>query len=749
MENFSNGVTVICLYLMPLSLRTIPIEQAILQIMKEASLIYCLPKTPLHYSFQTGTLSIQETVYGYCGMIFAQHFLNRLGNEYHTLSSFLDSSNPLHVDVLIKLKKRLRQETFTREYVRDIIQNYPDLIRVLYVNFAMTHYILAQKENTLIPTLSYQRLHRDRALSEEEIRDKIKKTVSNQHGQMVFDCFITFNKNILRTNFYQHTKVALSFRLDPSFLPQQEYPNKPFGMFLIVGNEFRGFHIRFRDISRGGIRIIKSRNRETYSINVRSLFDENYALASTQQQKNKDIPEGGAKGTILLDIDAQNKSKIAFEKYIDAILDLVLVGQIPQQDKIIDLYKRKEMLFFGPDEGSADYMDWASEHARQRGVDFWKAITTGKSQYLGGIPHDVFGMTTRSIQQYVKSIYEKFELDPKKCTKLQTGGPDGDLGSNEIKLSLDITIGVIDGSGVLYDPDGISKEELLKLASKRQTISNFDPKKIGSKGFRVLVDEKDILLPNGELVDDGLSFRNNFHFHELAKADLFVPCGGRPEAVDANNVEKLIDKDNRPHFKFIVEGANLFFTQEARTRLEKVGVIVIKDSSANKGGVTSSSLEVLASLCFNDEEFSKNMQVDCGLVPRFYEHYIQDVHKTIQDNAKLEFDCIWNEHLSKPGSTFSSISDEISMSIVKLKDEIVEAEILWNDIHLRNLVLGKSVPLILQQKIGSLETLIKRVPDTYLRALFASYLASRFVYRFGPRSEPLALYQFFAEIKNQ
>ena len=36
-----------------------------------------------------------------------------------------------------------------------------------------------------------------------------------------------------------------------------------------------------------------------YSINQRQLFDENYALAATQSLKNKDIPEGGAKGTIL------------------------------------------------------------------------------------------------------------------------------------------------------------------------------------------------------------------------------------------------------------------------------------------------------------------------------------------------------------------------------------------------------------------------------------------------------------------
>ena len=103
----------------------------------------------------------------------------------------------------------------------------------------------------------------------------------------------------MKTNFYQPTKVALSFRLAPDFLPEVEYPTKPFGMFFIVGAEFRGFHIRFRDVARGGIRIVRARNKEAYSIAQRQLFDENYALAATQSLKNKDIPEGGAKGTIL------------------------------------------------------------------------------------------------------------------------------------------------------------------------------------------------------------------------------------------------------------------------------------------------------------------------------------------------------------------------------------------------------------------------------------------------------------------
>lgn len=45
----------------------------------------------------------------------------------------------------------------------------------------------------------------------------------------------------------------------------------------------------------------------------------------------------------------------------------------------------------------------------------------------------------------------------------------------------------------------------------------------------------------------------------------------------------LIDAEGKPHFKYIVEGANLFLTQQARLHLEKRKVILFKDSSANKG----------------------------------------------------------------------------------------------------------------------------------------------------------------------
>ena len=74
---------------------------------------------------------------------------------------------------------------------------------------------------------------------------------------------------------------------------------------------------------------MRSRDKEVYSINLRTLFDENFNLAATQHRKNKDIPEGGSKGTILLDANAQDRALACFEQYVDAILDLIIIGQTP------------------------------------------------------------------------------------------------------------------------------------------------------------------------------------------------------------------------------------------------------------------------------------------------------------------------------------------------------------------------------------------------------------------------------------
>ncbi|CAI7605798.1 unnamed protein product [Penicillium bialowiezense] len=750
LENFSNGITVISLYLRPsdnseISAKFPPIEAAIHQIMKEISLLYCIPQNRFQGHFASGRLSLQETIYAHCAWVFVQQFLNRLGSEYTSLSALLDSNNSVHAELLSKIKKRLRTETFTADYIFEIINKYPELIHKLYLDFASTHYVQTQgpSGDDFLPTLSYLRIQTDEVLDSAKLKQLIRGTALNEHDEMVMTSFRVFNASILKTNFFTPTKVALSFRLKPDFLPEHEYPQPLYGMFLVISSEFRGFHLRFRDIARGGIRIVKSRNGEAYNINARSLFDENYNLANTQQRKNKDIPEGGAKGVILLDADHQDKARVAFEKYIDSILDLLLPPVSPGiKDPIVDLHGKDEILFMGPDENTAELVNWATEHARGRGAPWWKSFFTGKSPKLGGIPHDAYGMTTLSVRQYVLGIQRKLNIDPATQLKLQTGGPDGDLGSNEILLANEKYGAIVDGAGVIYDPNGLNHEELLRLAKKRAMISEFDMSKLSSDGYRVLVDEKNIKLPSGEIVHNGMIFRNTYHLRSQEKFDVFVPCGGRPESIDLSTVGKLI-KDNKSIIPFIVEGANLFMTQDAKLRLEKAGCILYKDASANKGGVTSSSLEVLASLSFNDEEFVEHMCIrEDGTVPEFYQSYVKEVQEVIKQNAALEFEAIWREH-ENTGVLRSVLSDRLSLAITKLDEELQMTE-LWDNVALRRSVLGDALPRRLLDKIG-LETILGRVPENYLRAIFGSYLASRFVYEYGNQPSQFSFFDFMTK----
>ena len=156
---------------------------------------------------------------------------------------------------------------------------------------------------------------------------------------------------------------------------------------------------------------------------------------------------------------------------------------------------------------------YVSVHAKERGAPWWKSFTTGKSaEHLGGVPHDAYGMTSLSIRQYLVGIYKYLGLNESEITKVQTGGPDGDLGSSEslflmrrlttnaqsdeILLSSDKTVAIIDGSGVLADPAGIDRVELIRLAKARKMISNFDRSKLSKDGYAVLVEDQDITLPS-------------------------------------------------------------------------------------------------------------------------------------------------------------------------------------------------------------------------------------------------------------
>jgi glutamate dehydrogenase len=153
-------------------------------------------------------------------------------------------------------------------------------------------------------------------------------------------------------------------------------------------------------------------------------------------------------------------------------------------------------------------------------------------------------------------------------------------------------------------------------------------------------------------------------------------------------------------------------------------------------------LEVLAALAFNDSEFEQHMCVKDGVVPEFYKNYVQEVQKTIERNAAVEFEALWREH-SKSKVPISLLSDDLSTAIVQLNEQLQNTG-LWDNKELRFAVLRKAFPNLLLEQVG-LDTLLTRVPENYVKAIFGAYLASQFVYKYGPHPDHFAFFEFMRE----
>jgi glutamate dehydrogenase len=142
--------------------------------------------------------------------------------------------------------------------------------------------------------------------------------------------------------------------------------------------------------------------------------------------------------------------------------------------------------------------------------------------------------------------------------------------------------------------------------------------------------------------------------------------------------------------------------------------------------VTSSSLEVLAGLALSTQEYIDLMIFKDGKPSEFYQNYVKDIQATITENAAAEFHCIWKEHTRLQGAKPRTlISDELSLKLSNLQAELENSD-LFDDIPSRKGVMTRAVPKTLLAKIG-LDALLERLPISYQRALFSSFVSSHFV----------------------
>ena len=501
-------------------------------------------------------------------------------------------------------------------------------------------------------------------------------------------------------NIAQSARQATGARLRPELFANSQ-SEQPYAVFFARGRGFEGFHVRFQDVARGGMRLVCPRSLEAHSAESERLYDEAYSLARAQHLKNKDIPEGGAKAAVL--VQPGSDATFAGKSFANTLLDLT-IGQ--------DHDGHPDLIYLGPDENvSNSLIVWITQRAALRGHPLPSAFMSSKPG--AGINHKEYGITSEGVTVFLEEALRHMGIDPAKqpFTLKITGGPDGDVAGNEIRILLTRypdtarILGIADGSGVAEDPEGLNPEELLRLFEKVQPIARFDPKCLSAQGKVVSVESP-----------RGVELRNTLHNRLIT--DAFIPAGGRPATLNSDNwLDFLIN--GRPSSRLIVEGANLFLTDAARQNLSNQGVYIVKDSSANKCGVICSSFEVLASMLLSEEEFLTHKSA-----------FVSQVIERLRMLARFEAELLFREHKRRPDLALPTLSIRLSQVMLRTAEAVATASVdPLSEQHggTREVFLAYLTP-VLRQVAGDR---LHQVPLDYRQRIVACSLASKIVYREG------------------
>ena len=597
---------------------------------------------------------------------------------------------------------------------------------------------------------------------------------------------MNFIHHTLKTNFYRPNYTSLSFRLDPKYMDEipfdrtKKFPELPYAIFFIKGMHFFGFHIRFKDLARGGLRTVFPEYTERMVLERNVAFTECYNLAYTQQMKNKDIPEGGAKAIIFLkpyerlesevtilkrelqaskltpgEIEAQTeifrqeqRLEHLYQAQRSFIESLITLVNCDEEGKlrakgIVDYLNKPEYLYLGPDENMHDVMiEWIATYSKKSKYKPGSSFISGKP--IVGINHKEYGVTSLGVNVYMDAILRFLGIDPKlqSFTIKMSGGPDGDVAGNEIcnlqRYYPDTAklIALTDVTGTIYDPHGLDLHTLVELFRLGQGIRFYPPQRLGDDSFLVDKMTKQYQTPfvqqtlcwrkqGGKLQKDWLSgsetnhlLRNNVH---QTPTDIFIPGGGRPRALNETNYKEFLDSNGKPTARGIIEGANLYLNNHARKALEDLGVLIIKDSSANKTGVICSSFEVLSGLTLGDEKFVAHKP-----------ELIKEILERLRQCAAQEANLLLRTHQAT-GEYLTDISDRISRRINQFTDQLLD---YLNTIDLSEKPSDPLIRCFLSYCLPLLrdnfqKELLHEIPEAHKKAIIACHISAQLVYDKG------------------
>lgn len=639
-------------------------------------------------------------------------------------------------------------DRFGLDDVRNAFHSHPEialqLIKLFRARFDPS---AAKREETYQAVLGETRRTVEEYNTGHRFLDEIRRTI--------FRCCLLFIQNTLKTNYFVLIKQALAFRLDPAYLadlgPQftADLPQvTPFRVTFFFSRFGFGYHIGFSDIARGGWRTVIARTPDDFITNGNTIFRENFVLAHTQHLKNKDIYEGGSKMVVLLNasgLKAQERELETWRLYklqygiTNAFLDIFVTRDgVVEHPSVVDYYREDEPIEIGPDENMHDSMiESIAKLSSKRGYILGIGIMSSKEV---GINHKEFGVTSTGVVRFAEITMQELGMDIRNnpFSVKFTGGPNGDVAGNAMRIMLErypkmeIRL-ILDGTAALFDLKGADHKELGRILLK-EDLDAFNPQALHTGGFMLFRSGshteglrtlfRKVTMGTTGLVEDWISIDEfSREFGDLVfdtTADLFIPGGGRPETIDINNWERFFLADGTASARVIIEGANSFITPEARVQLQKRGVIIMRDASANKCGVISSSYEIIANLLFSEVEFMQHKQ-----------RYVGDVLAILEKRAEDEARLILKRRREEPTLLCTEISDAISSEInthyARLFRFFQGRPELCLQPLFRRVILAHLPRMISEEP--RYRRRIANLPQKYRSAILAAELGSSMVYR--------------------
>jgi glutamate dehydrogenase len=510
------------------------------------------------------------------------------------------------IAVLRAFCKYLRQtrSPYSQGYMEQTLAGYPHIARLLAALF----------HSRFDPSCGAEAERKERQVTEEI--ERALDAVPTLDEDRILRSLLELTRAILRTNYFQRDgsggpKPYLSFKLDPSRVPDLPLPRPTFEIF-VYSPRTEGLHLRAGKVARGGIRW--SDRREDFRTEILSLM-------KAQTVKNAVIVPVGAKGGFVVKRPPTDGGRDALQREVIACYRTLIAGMLDLTDNIVggelvpprDVVRYDEddpYLVVAADKGTATLSDIANEVAEEYGFWLGDAFASGGST---GYDHKRMAITARGAWESVKRHFRELGVDIETTdfTVVGIGDMSGDVFGNGMLLSEHIKlVGAFDHRHVFLDPDpdpeASFRERKRLFELPRSSWSDYDAGAISKGGGvfprtaksiplspearRVLGVEAEA-LPPGELIRAALRAPVDLLWNGGIGTYVKASHESHSDVGDKTNDSVRVDAAEL-RCRVVGEGGNLGFTQLGRIEYARSGGRINTDFIDNSGGVDCSDHEV-------------------------------------------------------------------------------------------------------------------------------------------------------------